>query len=406
MLEKVFHLLTGSVQFEILGEHARFLNMAAKSGFGFWGFSRRETRAEVCCRASEYRHLRPVAKRCSVRLRCVEKRGLPFQAARLRKRKGLMAGILCGIGIYWFLNGFVWGVTVTGTDTLSEKLVLEAAQQSGVFPGAGKEDFVPQQAAYEIISQVPGLQWAAVNTDGCFAEVSVREQALTPEITDDREWSNIVAARDGVILGVEAEHGRQEVQIGDTVKAGQLLISGLYQEIPDPYSPPPEEILQTLGSARGSVTAETYREFAVQVSAVKKEWVPAGKEKTCSSLIIFGLRIPLGFHSTPKGEYQSYQKTKTLTFLHTELPVVLQQEIRVSLEEKKRTLGREELKEAALFKLREAQRSAIAEGGCVLREELTYSFPDGMCVLSAQCRCQEEIGVLQKVLLNTTDSGE
>lgn len=403
MLEQIFHLLTGCAEFEIHGDSARFFNLAARSGFGFWDFSRREGRGAACCRARDYKRLRPLAKRCSVRLRCTKKRGAPFLLRRLLLRKGMAAGILCGIGIYWFLSGFVWCVEVSGTDLLSERLVLETARQSGVYVGADKGDFSPQQAAHGLISRLPELQWAAVNTDGCFAEISLREGSQAPEITDDREWSNIVAARDGVILGLEAEHGRPEAEIGDTVRAGQLLISGLYQETPDPYSPPPKELLKMQGAARGSVTAETYREFAVQVSSVKKEQVPAGGKKVNSSLVLFGVRLPLGFNTAPREKCRRYYKADPLTLLGTELPVVLEQEVWFPLEERSRTLSREELKEAALLKLREAQKAELAPGGSVLREELTYSFPEGMCVLSAQCRCQEEIGVLQKVLDHTTN---
>ncbi len=403
MLEKLFHLITGSVQFTVQGESARFFNTAARSGFGFWGFSHRGETAAASCRAAEYRRLLPLARRCRVRLRCVKKRGIPFQTEKLLRRKGLLAGILCGMGIYWLLSGSFWVVTVTGTEALGEKTVLKAAMECGIYPGAGKSSFSPQQASHELISRLPELQWATVNTDGCFAEISVREKAVVPEMTDDSEWSNIMAARDGVILGIEAECGRQEVKIGDTVREGELLIAGLYKEIPDPYSPQPAELPEIWGAARGSVTAETYREFTILVSDTKRETVSAGKQKRNTSLILFGLKLPLGFHTAPEGECRIYRKRQDLTALGTVLPAALEQEIWEPLEEKERKLSREEQKEEALFKLRQAQKASIAPGGSVLREDITYSFSEGSCVLTAQCRCKEEIGVQKKVLVNKTN---
>lgn len=399
MLEKIFHHLTGYAEFEILGDSPRFLNMAAKSGLGLWGFSRREGKAAACCRARDYRRLRPLARRCHTRLRYVKKGGLPFYLCRLFRRKGMLAGLLCGIGIYCFLSSFVWGVSVTGTDRLNDRQVLEAARANGVYLGAKKESFAPRLAAHGIAADLPQLKWAAVNTNGCFVEVAVGEGAETPEITDDFKWSNIVASRAGTIRSVEAERGRPEVSPGDTVQEGDLLIAGLYEEKLDPYSPPPKDPYEALGAARGRVTAETYREFTVQVSAEKRQWVPTGKKQVNASLCVFGLKIPLGFHTVPQEKTGFYSESSEVVALDAVLPLSLERDMYDFLEEETRTLNEEELKEAALLKLREAQRAELPEGSRVVSEELEYGFPEGMCILGAKCRCEEEIGETREILV-------
>lgn len=404
MLEKVFHLLTGYAQFEITGDPVRFFNMAAKSGFGLWGFSRREGKPCARCRARDYKRLRPLARRCRARLSCVKKRGVPFQLRRLWLRKGMVIGVLCGIGIYFFLSSFVWGVSVTGTTSLNDRQVLEAARENGVYLGARKDGFAPRLAAHGLIGDLPQLKWASVNTDGCFVEVAVEEGAETPEIADDLKWSNIVASQAGTIRAIEAERGRPEVALGDTVEAGDLLISGLYQERLDPYSPPPKEPFKALGAARGSVRAETYREFTVQVSAVRREQLPTGEKQVNAFLNVFGLKIPLGLNTAPREECRSHSEISVLTALDTPLPLSLERDVYEFLKEEDKALSEEQLKEAALLKLREAQKAAIAPGGRVVREELEYSFPEGMCILSAKCRCEEEIGEVREVLVNQTES--
>lgn len=404
MLERIFHFLRGSARFEIQGDSSRFFNIAAKSGFDFWGFSKESDRAGACCRAKEYKRLRPLARRCGARLRCVEKDGVPFYVRRLWLRKGLLLGIACGAGIYWFLSGFVWGVSVSGADSLSSSLILDAARENGVYLGARQTELSPKLAGQGILSDLPQLKWVTVNTDGCFAEIAVVESQKKPEITDDEKWSNIVAAREGSVVMIEAERGRPEVALGDTVEKGDLLISGLYHEKLKEWAPVPKDPYDITGAARGSVTAETYREFTVQVSRKKREQVKTGEKLVHSYLHVFGLRIPLGFHTIPEEDYKTYTETRTLRALGTELPLAVEKEVYELVEEESRVLEDEELKEAALHKLREAQRSEIAPGGSVLKEELTYSFPEGMCILSAKCRCREEIGVVQEILVNQTKS--
>ena len=403
MLEKIFHLLTGYAQFEIKGDSARFLNVTAKSGLGFWDFTKREDLACVTCRAGDYRRLLPFARRCRVKLRCVKKGGLPFAVRRLWQRKGLMIGAACGTALYLFLSSFVWGVTVSGTELLTDKQVLQAARENGVYAGALKSSFAPKLAGHSMIADLPQLKWASVNTDGCFVEVAVGEKAEKAEIYDVLNWSNFVAAREGSILSIEAERGRPEIALGDTVEKGDLLISGLYRERLDPWTPPPKNPVETLGAARGSVVAETFREFTVQVSAEKKELLPNGKKQVNSALHCFGLTIPLSWNSVPREECRSYRQDSVLTALDTPLPLWIERTVYEFLEETSRPLSREELQEEALRKLREAQKAALPAGSKILQEELSYSFPDGMCILSAQCRCEEEIGEVREILVNETE---
>ena len=400
MLEKIFHWLTGCVRFQVTGDAARFFNIAAKSGLGLWGFQKEGTDSAAWIRAGEYKKLRGVKRRCGAGLHILHRQGLPFQINRVWKRKGLILGGAGGILLYMFLSTFVWNVSVTGEELLTEAELLRAGQTNGIYVGAGRDSFRPNEAAYGIMGEVKGISWATVNTDGCFVEISVKEGEKKPEITDDTKLSNIVAAREGKVVALEAHHGRPEVSLGDTVEAGQLLISGVYTQEVDPYGPQPEHPLVTYGAARGSVKAETYREFTVQVSGVKRIKQPSGEKKVNLSLELFGLQLPLGFNTIPEEEYHTYTEENALTALDVRLPVAVKRQVYESLIEKERRLTEEEMKDAALLKLREAQKAAVAQGGRVIKEDLQYTFADGMCILTAKCRCEEEIGEQKTILVN------
>ncbi len=67
MLEKIFHLLSGYVEFEVYGDGSRLFTMAAKQGFNLWGFDRRQGRPVARIKPREYKRLRPIVRRCQVR---------------------------------------------------------------------------------------------------------------------------------------------------------------------------------------------------------------------------------------------------------------------------------------------------------------------------------------------------
>lgn len=396
MVERLAHFLTGWVEFQVKGNGARFLNAAAKSGVEFWGFRREEDRWVARGKPKEYKGLRQLARRCGVRLRAGKRDGLPFYTARLWKNKGLALGALCGAGVFFFLSGFCWGVTVTGTETLTEVQVLEAARENGVYLGAPLGKLDTKQAGLAIQNKLEGVTWLSVNTDGCFLEVSLRESLPAPEVVDLEEWSNMVASRAGTVLSVEAERGRPVVSPGDTVEAGQLLIAGLYEQEVDPWSPPPEDPYQVLGPARGNVWALTYREFTVEVPQAKQEFVATGRQAQ-NALVLFGLRIPLGLYATPEEGDRVWQISQAWQPLGRALPLVWEKTVVERQMEQVTLLEGEQWEEAALLALRRLQREELPQGSRVVEEELSYSYQEGVCVLTARCRCEEEIGVVRKI---------
>lgn len=398
MLERIYHWLSGYVEFRVRGDGARLLTMAAKRGLGLWGFRREGGETAARMKPREYKKLRPLCRRCGAVGRIVQKRGLPFQAARLWARKGLILGAVLGAGLYWFLSGFLWGVSVEGTERLLPREVLRAAKECGVYVGANREAVREGHPEVGLQGLLPELSWVSVNTDGCYAQVVVKEGEKKPPMEQEGELSNIVAARAGRIVKIAAMEGRPEVRQGDTVSEGQLLIAGLYQEETDPWNPNPPEPYKRAGAARGSIVAETYREFTVQVSAARGEPVEVGRDSSLW-LEVFGARIPLGLWNRSGDDSRSWEETWQAKVLGVELPLGLTRRTTVYLEEEQRTLTEEEQRAAALLKLREAQRTELPPGSSVRQEELDFAFTEGACVLSARCRCWEEIGVVQKILV-------
>ena len=63
--------------------------------------------------------------------------------------------------------------------------------------GAPLREMDYKALALSIQNRLEGVTWLSVNNNGCFVEVSLRESLPAPEVVNDREWSNMVAARPG-----------------------------------------------------------------------------------------------------------------------------------------------------------------------------------------------------------------
>ena len=64
---------------------------------------------------------------------------------------------MLGAALFWYLSGFVWGVTVTGTETVTRRQVRDAAAQYGVCVGSPRAQLKPRQAAHGILAQIGRL---------------------------------------------------------------------------------------------------------------------------------------------------------------------------------------------------------------------------------------------------------
>lgn len=403
MFEKLVHLITGYVKFEIKGESARFINIAARYRLTLWGYEKKEGASTAYIKSRDYSRLRPVKTRTGVGLRCLEKHGLPFYAIKLRKRKGIAIGALMFLILYSYLSGGVWDVQVSGNDRISSAQILNSARHIGIYEGARRSSIDPPDAALQLTTDMPGLSWVSINTDGSSVMIEVKELIEKPHIVTEEEPSNIVASRPGRILSIESQSGMQKVDIGDTVAKGQLLIAGEYAEEISPYVQKKAPIHYYLVPSRGDIIAETSREFKVEVSKMKTIEIETGKTEN-RYIIFFGLKIPLGLSFAPVGEHRKYVDSDMVELLGKELPVGIRRESYVYYERQTEQRREEELKQQALYDLRKLQDQAFAEGDTIIEETLDYIMEDEKYVLISRCRCHEEIGEKIKILGDITNN--
>ena len=117
-------------------------------------------------------------------------------------------------------------IAVEGNSTIPDRQILTAAESCGIGFGASRKNVRSEQVKNELLSVLPKLQWAGVNTSGCTAVISVRERVPEEPETERNVVSNLIADRDGYILSTTVTSGTAQVFPGQAVVKGQLLISG------------------------------------------------------------------------------------------------------------------------------------------------------------------------------------
>ncbi len=170
-----------------------------------------------------------LVKLCTARgdkLTVLTRLGLYWTGKQLLRRPVLLGGILLLVTLILFLPSRVLFVRVDGNQTVPSNLILDAARESGIRFGASRRLVRSEQVKNALLAAVPQLQWAGVNTSGCVATISVQERSVPENSVPEHQVTSIVAARDGYILSGTAIRGNALFRPGQTVREGEVLISG------------------------------------------------------------------------------------------------------------------------------------------------------------------------------------
>jgi similar to stage IV sporulation protein len=111
----------------------------------------------------------------------------------------------------------------------------------------------------------------------------VRE-TVAADVVSTAQPSNLVAACDGQIVSVTAYGGKSEVRAGQTVRKGDVLVSGVIDS---------EALGYRLVRARGEVIANVTKRFLASAPLETVEKVTTGNVKTEKTIKIFSKKAEL-----------------------------------------------------------------------------------------------------------------
>jgi len=181
---------------------------------------------ELLIRRSDYAQVSRILQRRGDHLEVVKKRGIYWKIESLLHRPVLLATLLFLLSLSIFLPTRVFFISVEGNVRIPDRMILSAAEECGIGFAASRKLVRSEKMKNALLSALPQLQWAGINTSGCTAVISVRERTERKPLSDSKYVSNLIADRDGYILSATVTSGTPLVFPGDSVTKGQLLISG------------------------------------------------------------------------------------------------------------------------------------------------------------------------------------
>ena len=153
----------GYIRIRISGKSCdRFFNLCAFHRIRLWDLLPSGEGYEVFLLKKDFFALRPILRKSHVRLRIVRRCGLPFLLFRCRRRKLSMLGILASFFLLFWLSSHIWNIHIDGNLALTDDILLEYLDQSGIFHGMKKSRVDCKALAASLRREFPSLSWTAV----------------------------------------------------------------------------------------------------------------------------------------------------------------------------------------------------------------------------------------------------
>lgn len=384
LIVKLIRFFLGYVVFTGAGGFPeRFINLCVKYKIPLWDLKNHGEYFEGKTTIRGYKHIRPAAFRAGVSLKIREKCGLPFLTAKNKKRMGLLIGFAVCAACIGILSAHIWTVEVAGNVNIPSETVLETAERLGITVGARRKSLDAKALADELLYEIDGLSFAAVNIDACKVVIEVRESVAQPEILDTETPSNIIADEAGILTKVEVYSGTAVLPVGSAVLQGDLLISGVVENL---------DKSETLKGAQGNVYARVERKM--DFSCENKTFFGCSAARERYILEIFGLHIPLGRPLAGS----AYAVRQYLSDGKTQLPIGMTREYGAAFEAEMMLSEPADRARYAAKQLACAYKSLWSDS-VILSENVVFDFENPEPFIHGTVTCEKEIGINQEIFV-------
>lgn len=385
---KLIRYILGYVTFTASGGFSeRFINLCSQKGIALWDVESRNGIISANTNISGYKNIRECASRSAMNVRIKEKQGLPFLIHKYRGRVGFLIGAVLFLLIIGLLSTRLWTIEVSGNDKISDKEIIQVFEKLGVSTGAKISNIDVTAVQEQALEELDELSWLALNISGSTATVEVRESVKKPE-SQDQTPCNIVANYGGQIIKLEVYDGTSQQELGAAVAKGDLLISGVIENLDGSAQ---------LKHSKGLVIAKTERNLSnVQTEVAIKQ--VKSKEKKRYRLLFFGLDIPLFWLNNDVENAEYYRHEYKLNVSGNILPIGYVEEGYKTFEEKKIKINNKECEFLAFEGYTQLQNE-IFDKIEILNEKVEVVKDDGNVSINGKYSCKENICTNQEIYL-------
>lgn len=367
----------------------RFINLAVVNGIYLWDIEKIDyTTIKAKINIRDFFRLRSIVRKTDSNIQIIEKCGMPFKIKMVKRRKWFFFGLGALLVFIYILSSYIWMIEIDGLEKLDEQAVIDNLSLEGLKVGVKKSKIDKREIENRMLIRMPDLTWMGLQIKGTKAFIKVVEKKPEPQLIDRDEPCDIIASKNGVIDKILVLNGDGMVKDGDTVKKGQLLVSGtiIRDNLPERYV-----------HSMAEIHARTWYEDVEEIPFQQIEYKKTGRTFTTYSMEIIKKKL----EGNKKVPFEDYNKSNKDIYLFNfgsyvfpiKLTITKYEELvpltKIIDEEKAKAICKERLN--ARIKLQ------IPEDAVILNNRIEYFTNDKSLIGKIYVEVMEDIGVKARI---------
>lgn len=298
-----------------------------------------------------------------------------------RKRYGVMIAALISVILFLVSSDRVWDVRIEGCDKSYAEEILADLDSVGFHIGSSWSDTDLSEVENEFLAKSTAVAWLNINRRGTVAYVTVLEKEVHGQEVKEG-YSNVVAACDAVIEEISVVRGVACVKVGDSVKKGDLLISGVL----------PEEQGGGFCYAEGEIFGRVSESISVSVDEYKIKKTEKNSEIARLDIKIFGFSLNIfNLYRNSDSTCDIIDTEKSFSLFGKKLPLSILKSSAVYTASVESRLSEDEM----VFEASRQTSDLLAQsldGATLLKIKTDGGFSDGKYTMVSEYVCVRQIG--------------
>lgn len=300
------------INMEGLGQE-RFLSLLIKKGIKLLYVKRESyTKSRVALPYLLFGKFKKLALENGIRLSECREFGLPKLLSFFGKRPAIALGIVFFLVLSFALSGLCLSLEIKGCHKISEFELAETVSRLGFSRFCPKHELDPEAIEKGIKEAHGEILYAEAHFKGTklLIEIIESDDYIKPKA---ESFLPLVAKKAGVICGYTVLCGKAEVNLGQRVSPGDILVSSEYTL---------EDGTYMKVTAEGSVFAQVMYRAVCPVSYENKDFIRTGRSAKTRELRLGRKRIALSGENT----FENFEREETIladlgenSFLHFSL---------------------------------------------------------------------------------------
>ena len=316
-MDRVYKFIKGTKRVCVVcSDVGKLLSECVRRHIHIWDIRRKDiVTVEFTLYSSDFSNLESVGQKLGSEITVKKDKSLKLWCIKYRHRKVFVAGFFVFVGIIFFLSSFITDITVTGNENISSEEIIAELEKVGFKNGMPRYNIDVKDIQLKFMLNYDKLSWIWIDIHGTNAIVSVHERISKPDIEDKNDYCNTVASTDALITELMPRYGKPMVKIGDVVRKGDVLISGMSETMTG-------EIRYM--HADGIVKGRTWYEIDGEYHHTRYDRYLTGKEQKRYTFTAFGNAYPifrknettfkLYEHSKNEQKLKIFKKTLPISF--------------------------------------------------------------------------------------------